>query len=269
MVWLSSLDSMFSEDGQVCNKTWTLYPPQPIKRQLYRCDSEFHTEKLYSLYDTGDKYLVLFVKGHETVFIEYKRLPLADSDSVATKILGRYSVRIARNHDQGGQSQNRIERLRQIQIHEYLKSVNERALQYVESDTWSGLILAGAGTKKDELLKGPLDSRLKDMCLGTVTCDSTISHCYDKINSIIDGINGKEIAARWDQFMDILRLQPDSLTFGKDETLDALDESLLKEIYIPKRTDQLERRCQAVGCTIVEIGRHASEYGDICGVKWY
>lgn len=262
---------MFSEDGQICDKTWTLYPPQPITHQLYRCDSKFHVDQLYGYYDVGDKYLILLIRGQDTTFLEYERQKELNLEHINK--IGRYGARIARNHDQGGQSQNRIERLRQIQIQEYLKGVNEKAISLAlkEDDLtqtkYKGLILAGSGQKKDELLKGPLDARLVNIYLGTITCDTEID--LEAVNNIIDGIHSGELKRRWSDFQDMVRLEPDRLTFGQRETMCALNDALLKEIYVKKSTEDLLTLCQSVGCSIVEVGHYAMEYDGLCGVKWY
>jgi len=262
---------MFSEEGQVCDKTWTLYPPQPITRQLYRCDSEFHTHVLYGLYDSGDKYLILLVKGQETVYMEYE-CPSLDLGHRQLRQLGRYTTRIARNHDKGGQSQNRIERLRQIQIHEYLKAVNERALHYAldsENPTktkYKGMILAGSGHKKDDLLAGQLDDRLRNIYLDTISYDSELD--LAAIDDIIDGVDRTEQQRRWLIVEELIKTDPDRLTFGKDESLIALDNALVKELYVSEATDLLQARCDTVGCTLVAVGSNIHGY-IMCGIKWY
>jgi peptide subunit release factor 1 (eRF1) len=235
---------------------------------LYRCDSEFHTRILYGLYDAGDQYLILLVKGQETIYMEYER----QLGARQLRQLGKYATRIARNHDRGGQSQNRIERLRQIQIHEYLKAVNERALGYaldpenLTKTKYKGMILAGSGQKKDDLLKGPLDDRLRAIYLGTITYDSELD--LTAIDDIVDGVDRVEQRDRWLIVEDLIRTDPDRLTFGKDECLIALDNGLIKELYISATTDPLRERCQTVGCTIIAVGSNIGSYM-MCGIKWY
>lgn len=261
---------MFSEDGQSQDKVWVFHPPQPITRQLYRCDSEFHVQSLYCLYDIGECYLIAHLMGQDTALLEY------NSGTGNLKRIARYCARLARNHDRGGQSQNRIERLRQIQIHEYLKGINELMSKHTLTKQYKGIILAGNGPKKDELLKGPLDQRLRALYIGTITCESEVS--IADLVPLISGIQSEEINDQWSQFQDLVRTEPDRLTFGREETLTAIREALLERIYVTESSTELEELCRSVGCKI-HIMYQVQQYPgadtevlrtcSMCGVRWY
>ena len=137
-----------------------------------------------------------------------------------------------------------------------------------------GLILVGSGHKKDELYKGPLDKRLKDIHLGTLTSGSGL--CLDDIDDVIKGVNHKHQREQWSAVENMIRTAPDTLTFGETETVDgetetvdALKEALLKRIYLQKSASRrLADMCQEVGCEIIVVGNYCSAY-KVCGVRWY
>lgn len=128
--------------------------------------------------------------------------------------------------------------------------------------------MVGSGHKKDELLKGYLDRRLCDIHLGTLTSGSDYLDTSD-ISGVINGTNNKETQQRWSIFEELIKTSPDSLTFGKKETTTALNNALLKSIYLQRDANRdLKELCKNVGCEIIVVGNHCIDY-KVCGIKWY
>ena len=255
--WLFSLDGMFSEKGQEVHDLFVLEPPKPIKRSMYHCDSIFHVEHITRLYETYNAYGVIQINGQNTVFFGFNGEEL-------TKI-GAYGTRLQKNHDMGGQSQNRIERLRQECIREYLKKINEKALSlYLTSEGLSikGLILVGSGLKKEQLYKEILDSRLKNVCLGVITSEQMP---IPALTALVRGEDRKALNEKWDVFTDCVRDDPDRLCFGPKEVNEMLKSGMLQYVFSTEVHRTLTDQCQSIGCTLIHI---PNEYG-ICGIKWY
>lgn len=76
----------------------------------------------------GEQYGIIQIHGQNTTFWTYE--DKRDTKEGSLTRLSKYCVKLQQNHSMGGQSQNRIERLRQESIMEYLKLVNDKAIRH-------------------------------------------------------------------------------------------------------------------------------------------
>lgn len=242
-----------------------MLPPAPIRRVVYKCDSIFHVDKVMALYQTYDQYGVIHLDGQDTELFRYGRELVR---------VCRYNVRLPRNHDRGGQSQARIQRLREERIHEYLKGINERAVKhYIDSETGlpciKGLVISGPGMKPAQFMKDYMDPRLATVCLGKITCEALdVNH----IQELIGTRAGGESAEKWAEFTEMIQTAPDRLVFGREETLERLQEGMLNRVYLSTNNPEIAAIvaiAREFGCTVHLVGRLCDEYGGICGITWY
>lgn len=241
-----------------------LIPPKPIKRGAYLCDSEFHTESIRGLYVTESDYAVIHVDGQDTTFYNL-------NGNALTRI-GRYSVQLPRDHDQGGQSQNRIQRLRREKIQAYLKRIGELAVKhYIDRAgalvSVKGLIIVGVAQKKDQLLEY-LDPRLRSVLIDVLT-DTGVS--VRRLLEVIAGETGKEARERFREMEEVLAIEPDRLVFGETECMELLGEGQLSRLYVDSDgVEHVERQCGDVGCELMVIsGGLLDKYGGLVGMRWY
>lgn len=248
-------DSMFSEEGHDIDRTEIILPPSPIRRTVYKCDSIFHVSSILDMYVDHDKYGVVYINGENTEFYYY-------DEGKGLNRIGRYGVKLPRNHDMGGQSQNRVERLRQEKIWEYLKGVNERSVNYyIDTETGlmsvKGVIIAGPGQKPSQLIKGPLDKRLS--IIKTIKCEKLDS---SQIQEAVIGSLDNEVSREWDKFKLLLETNPDKLSFGKEETLGYMKDGYLETVFSNTSIEECE-------CKNVVVGSVCDIYGGVCGIKWF
>jgi len=79
-------------------------PPSPVPTFIYRCDNKFYTEAVEQMLMTHDKYGVIVIDGHETVFGV-----ICGDDA---RIIHRFKVHLPKKHRRGGQSSVRFANLR-------------------------------------------------------------------------------------------------------------------------------------------------------------
>ena len=134
----------------------------------------FHVQELEKLYCmAGKSYLIIYITGsvikisHLQVYQELGKHPSCNS-----KILYRKKSKVAKQHKKGGQSAPRFQRLAQADHKRYVHSVLEKVTEIVRkgNSKFSGIIIAGNGTKKD-VLSGLIRESLDTKVLGTLTCD--------------------------------------------------------------------------------------------------
>lgn len=214
-------------------------------------------------------------------------LSLFSSKGTVLKCLYRKGQRLPNRHCRGGQSQNRIMRLREEAIEAYIKLAHELALHYfidakTSQPSVSGLILAGPGNKK-RLLRDVLDQRLKPICLGTLSMDDqdTIQGVVERASTMIQAQDRAEENKALEPFLQAVELQNGLAVYGKKHTLRALRQAMLKEVYLAeeadeKLVDEVNEQAKANGVTIVtfcqlsQAGSAATRMGgQVCGLRWY
>lgn len=282
--WLYSQDGIFDENGKEQRNVFLIEPPRPIKMRAYSCGHHFETELIEDLFETYDDYGIVHIKGEETTLYSLN----GDQLTYLTK----FTTQIQSNHSRGGQSQNRIERLRQEQITEYLKKINELLVakwiipqtdQETELIKIKGLIIVGHGLKKDQLLRDNLlDQRLSKILLGVITSD-TIN--ITNLQSLVYQDQIKTNKDLWDSSVGKYLIEnPDRLIFGK-KILPELRDGIIQQIFLSQTLIDKKEGTEGYQGLQEMINLHQTNliiipsydplindidlYGGLIGIRWY
>jgi len=134
-------------------EVFTVFPPEPISIQLYRCDSRFFLEPLERTLLTNDAYGIVVMDGRECTLAELK--------GTNTRILSRIRSMAHAKIRKGGQSARRFERLIEESIEYYYKHVGEHMDRYFVN-TVKGVIVGGPGPAKENFVKmSPFNYQIK------------------------------------------------------------------------------------------------------------
>ena len=267
MVWLSMLGGIFDENNKQQKDVLYFVPPKPIREFRYLCDKKFRTELIEDLYQQYEDYGVLYLAGCEFTFYILNGKDLYEITKTTRK-------KLPRTHKRGGQSQNRIARLRDEAIHNYLVKINELCVDYfIDPETTlpkiKGLVIMGSGNKKVKL-QDKLDPRIKKILLGVFTSEEFNHQIVT--NAVDSFIRGKDIKI----VRDVLD-SGDKLEYGEKEIIDALDNGFMESIIItPQMEKELEKKkidikdkCETMSCTLDVIYEHElTSMGGIIGKKW-
>jgi len=262
------LDSMFDENNKPQQNVLYFIPPKPIREFIYLCDKTFRTDLIEDLYQVYDDYGVLYLSGYEFSFYVLNGKDLYEITKTTRK-------RLPRTHKRGGQSQNRIARLRDEAIHNYLTILNEKCLELFIDDKTTlpkikGLVIIGAGDKKVKLYD-QLDHRIKAILLATITSDHLDS------NIALETVN-KSILSKNNKIVEDILDDKTKLEYGEKETIAALDEGYLEivivtpkmEAYFTKNNITIEDKCNNVACKLYILYHPILDsMGGIIGQKWY
>jgi peptide chain release factor subunit 1 len=132
---------------------FTVYPPEPVTIQLYRCDSRFFLEPLDRMLAITDSYGIIVLDGRECT--------LAELRGTNTRILHRLNSTAHAKIRKGGQSARRYERLIEESIELYYKRVGESMDKYFVN-TVKGVIIGGPGPTKENFVKmSPFNYQIK------------------------------------------------------------------------------------------------------------
>lgn len=262
------LGGIFDENGKMQKDVLQFVPPKPIREFRYLCDKKFLIDLIEDLYQEHDDYGVLYLAGCEYTFYVLNGADLYEITKTTRK-------KLPRTHKRGGQSQNRIARLRDEAIHVYLTKINEACLDlYIDTETSlpkiKGFVIIGSGNKKVKL-QDKLDPRIKSILLGVFTSDKLD---YDVAKEAVDNsIRQKDIA-----IMKNVLDSGDKLEYGEKEILDALDYGYMETIIITSNMEtqlhnkniDIKNKCEEMSCTLYIIDENdIYQMGGIIGKKWW
>ncbi len=126
---------------------FTMEVPEPIKANIYRCDSSFLLEPIERMLETSDKYAVVIMDGSDaTIGI------LRGSQFIVDKKLRSFAHQKVHK---GGQSAARYDRARGESIDDYYKAVAEAINDLFIKNEFKlkGLVVGGPGPAKEDFVK--------------------------------------------------------------------------------------------------------------------
>jgi peptide chain release factor subunit 1 len=126
---------------------FSLEPPQPIKSNIYRCDSTFLLEPLEAMLEAKDMYAIVVMDGRDATIGVLKGTYFA-----LEKKIRSFAQQKARK---GGQSAARYERAIEESIDDYYKTVADvvNAVYAKYNNKLSGLVVGGPGPTKENFVK--------------------------------------------------------------------------------------------------------------------
>ena len=105
-----------------------IVPPQKLKKNLYRCDNRFELNILHEMSKKYENYRILLLSGDES--------KLYNVTGSSHKLLCTITCHAPGKQGHGGQSQQRLDRIRIETINEYHKRVLEKVkLYYIDNAT--------------------------------------------------------------------------------------------------------------------------------------
>ena len=217
------------------------------------CSSTFYTEPLEELLNIYEQHGLIMITGSETLFYHI--------DIRDFQLLAKITVNLPSNHCRGGQSQARIQRLRDEKIHEYLSNIGERARELF---TKNGLptINAGNGELKSQLIDfiGILKNNYNLLTINGIT---PINDLRSLINDLLIDDTEREIMKEVNYLIEI---DSNMITYGIEEVNKYLEdylihkewENLYKNNYL---TDKLE--------VYIVNDQKIKDFGGVIGILYY
>jgi peptide chain release factor subunit 1 len=204
---------------------FTIFPPDPIQVQIYRCDSRFFLEPLEKTLDVRDSYGIVVLDGRECT--------LAELRGTTVRTLHRLNSTAHAKIRKGGQSARRYERLIEESIELYYKRVGESMDKYFVN-TVKGVIIGGPGPTKDNFVKmSPFNYQIK--ILGVVdtgyTDDYGVREVMAKSESILSEQEAVKERALVERFIKEV-VAGGLAAYGESEVRKALETKQAKELLV-------------------------------------
>lgn len=125
---------------------YVLEPPEPITSFMYRCDSEFYTEKLWGMLDEKQTFGLLVIDRSESTIGLLKGKRVLTVKNIQSLVPSK--------HGRGGQSALRFERLIEIAAHEFYKKTADVANDaFLAQPDLKGVLIGGPGPTKEFFVK--------------------------------------------------------------------------------------------------------------------
>jgi peptide chain release factor subunit 1 len=148
---------------------FSVEPPQPIKANIYRCDSEFLLSPIEEMLEAKDLYVLLTMDGKDATIGLLRGTSVHIEKKLRSFAHGKMS--------KGGQSALRFERLREESIEEYFKNIGDAInAVFVKYDyKIKGVVVGGPGPTKENFIRSKnLNYQIK--VLGQFDIGSTDEH---------------------------------------------------------------------------------------------
>lgn len=231
-----------------------------MRKYLYLCDHRFHIELLEPLYETMDKIGLMLITGNKTEFYHIR-----DKDATLVKCIRSH---IQGKTSRGGQSQNRIQRLRDEAEACYVSIVAEKAREVFEGKV-TDLILMGPANKKN-LVCEKLYAGVKKMVKAVLTVSGT-EKVETLVNLMYEVCESKKESPWVKRFLDDITLDGGKAVYGENEIKDDLKNAMLEAIIVEEKpSEELLEEAEAVGCVVVQTKNYKiSSYGGVVGMRWF
>ena len=197
-------------------------PPTPISQFFYLCGREFVTEELENMTKPKSLVVIVLIEGGKVTvgYLRGKHMELIRDEDFY--IIGKTRA--------GGQSAKRYMRLREEKMMEFFKFVGRMLNNLLTDDLENvdAIVLGGNTIRCQEFLeKGDLDYRLREKVAETIIPVSVIDETglYQAMKEASRVLRETEIYAErqeWDKFMEDLMKGLNTVTYGKNEVMEAL-----------------------------------------------
>lgn len=246
------------------NKAVIIVPPKKIEQRYYECSNRFYLDPILDMFKDEDKYGIALLSGEIAVCYNV----IISGKNVEFKKIEEMDIRLIGQTSKGGQSAQRIERIRDGNYQTFVKYISELLIKcYVVDNkcTVKSLVLAGPARMKysvadNDLIKARLTKHITKMVDTKEISDGLVRNVYYENQDAFVDLSTKII---YDGLMKMIRLADDRLVFGDDIPI-LLEQYQLKCIYTSRKDFDMKLD----PCEIVYLKNMPMDI-EMIGIKWY
>jgi len=256
-----------------------LVPPAPLTQFVYICGREFVVDEMLAMTQPKSLVVIVLIEGGKVTigYLRGKHMELVRDEDYY--IIGKTRA--------GGQSARRYEHIRDGLMLDFFKHVgrllNELLLPNIANI--DAIVVGGNTIRAQEFLdKGELDYRLRQKVAETIISVSQVDEIglFEAMKEASRILRETEIYAErqaWDNFLENLMKGSSSITYGKNEVLEALKAGRVQKLLIledsPELTDNLMQQVSNYGTELMvfssqtESGAQLRGMGSIAAIlRW-
>lgn len=228
------------------------------------------------MYKSATNYGIVLISGKE--FRCYS-VCLTGKNHIDAKLLAKISEELQKKQKKGGQSAQRIDRLRQIKRDNFVSRMADKIVEVYTTDnhtkyTVDGLIIAGPSNTKTEVIKEQIFQQyFSNKILKTTDCkeidDTTIKTLCKENKSLFEAGAQKQGLKLMEEIKLLITKDADMLVFGEKEVISGLEKKLLKKVLhddnINFTTYINKSKCEFVKLS----GDELKDYSNCIGIKYF
>ncbi len=227
---------------------YVLEPPEPITSFLYRCDSEFYTEKLWDMLDEKQTFGLLVIDRSESTIGLLKGKRVMTVKNIQSLVPSK--------HGRGGQSALRFERLIEIAAHEFYKKTADVANEtFLAQPDLQGVLIGGPGpTKeffvKEEYLHHELRKKIIDTFDTGYTDEYGLKELVEKAKDSLANLDLMREKDLMQRLLEEIRKSDGGLaSYGEDQVRHALEMGAVDTLLLSEglRKKRVALRCAQCG----------------------
>ena len=214
---------------------YCLNPPFPVPAFKYMCNSVFEVDEAMKLALSSDKYGLLVLDLHEACW--------GYLDGERISVINIIDSLVPSKHSKGGQSAQRLERLRGVAINEFFVKIGDRVSASFLNDISNikGILIGGCGLTKDEFVKGKyLHHEIMKKVIGTFdTCYTNDYGLKELVNNSRTELSSLQLTNErkyMDEFLKQLAVDISKCTYGYQNVINESKFGKIK--YIVLSSDQ-------------------------------
>lgn len=251
-----------SREGVSDVRVFSIEPPIPIQTRIYRCDKTFQLEILRTMLESKDIFGMIVLDSRDATVALLKGKTIVPLVSTHSHVPGKFKA--------GGQSSVRFARNREIAVNEHFKKVAEIVKdQFLMLEGLKGILVGGPGpTKYDFVESGQITNEVKKKIIAikdlSYTEEFGLEELLDKCADVLAQEGVIEEKKLVGQFLEMLAIKPEMVTYGEVNTLKALEmgavaKLLLSEALDEQKVDQFETTAKAFSTEVTIISTETRE----------
>lgn len=242
---------------------------EPIKniiKTTYRCDSKFVIDSVLEMYEDNSNYGIIYVDGNEC---SYYKMNAKRYTKIKTS-----NIWLQNQFKCGGQSSNRLARIRDHIRESYVSDLSETAIDIFYSKEQNKsliekLIICGPSYFKVEMSENKLIKQFFGNNLHLLTLERFDT---ENINNYVDSIVSKKDNYYENEIRKLVDNADEKLLFGFREIIKELEQYKVSTIYINTSAINLLENYQELTNNIDVIkmdSKYLEGFGNIIGVRYY
>jgi peptide chain release factor subunit 1 len=283
MVWCYVLERLRKPNIVFDTDCSVIFEPiKRLKHAYYRCSKQFELSHIQEMYCQEKAYGIVLIYGNG-----YQIYRMIKSGShIDYRCVSDIEIKLQKRQKKGGQSAQRIGRIRDEKEHLYIKKISEKMIDtfMIENKTKFNvecMICAGPAQMKQKVVKYIKENykEFSKMIKKVVDTDeinsSTIFSIYEKCADIISIDENKDAVELINRIKDLINDASDKLVYGIDDVLINLKSNNLSNLLInldlDKSVKDMIYRLNDYGCTVIEadISIYKSIGIDVIGITWF
>jgi len=198
------------------------------------------------------------------------------------KLINKKNIRLQKKQKKGGQSAQRIGRIRQEKEYSYIKNAAELAVNtYLKNNKTEyiikGLLIGGPAEIKQKIVsnstfKQYFDKKIIKIVSTQKIVENTVWNVYNRHFEAFITEENREVVELIKKTKSLMHLCDNKLIFGYREAVDNLKMCLVEYLLIDEHLDKKKKKelygLNTYSCKIYEIDKKIFNI-DIIGIKWY